>query len=104
MGFRKRRGARRRGRERAQRLKNLLVAFVVRTQLETVAARNFERHFEDVDRVESQSFAVQRVGRHDGLGCNFEVQRVHEQHGQLFFNGRLFGGIAGGGNGGLCSR
>ena len=52
-------------RERAQRLEDLLVAFVVRTQLEAIAPRDFERDFEDVDGVKAQTFAVQRLGGDD---------------------------------------
>ncbi len=88
------------GCEAAQGLEDLLVALVVRAQLEAVLARDLERDLEDVDRIEPQSFTVQRRRRRDLGGCDLEIQRLHQKHGQLVLQSGLFGCIAKGGNGG----
>ena len=83
---------------------DLLVALVVRAQLEAVLARHLERDLEDVDRVEAQAVAVQRRRRHDVGRGDFEVQGFDQQHGQFVFEWRLLRSVAVGGKGGLGGR
>ena len=75
------------GCETAQRGEDLLVALVVRTQLEAVLARDLERHFEDVDRIESETFPIEwrrwrDVGRRD-----FQIERFDQEDGQFILEG-----------------
>jgi hypothetical protein len=49
------------GRQAAQVAEDLLVVLVVAAQLEAVALRDLERHFEDVDAVQAQPVAESEV-------------------------------------------
>ena len=71
-------------RNKAQRLEDQVVVLVVRAQLEAVAARHFQRQFQDVDRVQPQAFAVQLGGRVDLGRYHLEVEGLHQQFGAPF--------------------
>ena len=75
------------GCETAQRGEDLLVALVVGAQLESVLAGNLEGHLEDVDRIETEAFAVQRRVGQDFRRGNFQIERFDQEDGQFILEG-----------------
>jgi len=75
------------GCETAQRGEDLLVALVVGAQLESVLAGNLEGHLEDVDRIETEAFTVQRRGGQDLGRSNFQIERFDQEDGQFILEG-----------------
>ena len=69
--------------EACQRPEDAHVVFVVGAELEAVALRDDERHFEDVDRVEAEAFAVERRFGIDRVGRGLEVERFDQNRRDL---------------------
>jgi demethylmenaquinone methyltransferase / 2-methoxy-6-polyprenyl-1,4-benzoquinol methylase len=59
------------------------VVCIVGAQLEAVSLGNDERDFEDVDRIETEPFAVQRRLRVDRLGRDIQVERINHERSNL---------------------
>src|SRR5690349_726705 len=63
----------------AQRAENLQVVFVVGTNFHAIGFRHDQRDFQDIDRIEPQSFSVKRRSGIDFCGGDIEIERVHDQ-------------------------
>ncbi len=60
-----------------------MVALVVGPQLESVTPGDGERQLQRINGVEAQSFTEQAIFRRDVAGCDFELQRGHDQRGDF---------------------
>ena len=69
--------------EAAQGGEDLMVALVVGPQLEPVAPGDSKRQFQRINGVEPKPFTEQALLSQDVAGCDFELQRGHDQRGDF---------------------
>lgn len=80
------------GAERAKGAEDPLVVRVVRTERDPEIAADHERHFQSIDRVETQTVAEKRRFGIDGLGGHLELQGRDETLGHIVLERRLHHG------------
>jgi demethylmenaquinone methyltransferase / 2-methoxy-6-polyprenyl-1,4-benzoquinol methylase len=66
-----------------QGTKDLLILLAIGTQLDAVLLGHDQRHFQNIDGIQSQSFSIEGCIRIDILRLYFEVQCLHEQRGKF---------------------
>ena len=80
-------------------MKDGMVVILVGAQLQVVMLGDDERNFKNIDRVQTESIAIQRfVGLHIGRR-DFEIQGGHHQFGDFKQQGCIGRRV-----GGLCAR
>lgn len=72
-------------REAAQGREDTDVVPIVGTELEAIALRYFERDFENVDRIEAETFAVKRREGIDRSGIEVQIQGRNQQFCKFLF-------------------
>src|SRR5438067_13828044 len=69
--------------ERAQRAEDLRARLVIGTQLDLVLPGKGEGDFQRIDRVQTEPLPEERRARRDVLGADINIERGHDQPGQL---------------------
>lgn len=62
-----------------------MIIRVVRSQFDTIRLRNGQRNFKNINRIESEPFAVKRCVRVYQGWFNIQIQRPDNENRQLFF-------------------